>query len=140
MDFERSQFGKMQLWIVEHFHLHKKVPVLMNHNIWIVCYDLLLQVPFCEDEIVQLFRVAFCRSDFLQNPYFSFLLQLVYLFIYTGTHYTAPIWLEPLQGIRLVVWFIGWNCLWIFFPTNQRTEFRIRLFIGRPTSNSRRKF
>ena len=24
----------MQLWIVEHFHLHKKVPVLMNHNIW----------------------------------------------------------------------------------------------------------
>ena len=33
MDFERSPFGKMQLWIVEHFHLHKKVPVLMNHNI-----------------------------------------------------------------------------------------------------------
>ena len=24
----------MQLWIVEHFFLHKKVPVLMNHNIW----------------------------------------------------------------------------------------------------------
>ena len=24
----------MQLWIVESFHLHKKVPVLMNHNIW----------------------------------------------------------------------------------------------------------
>ena len=24
----------MQLWIVEHFHLHKKVPVVMNHNIW----------------------------------------------------------------------------------------------------------
>ena len=23
----------MQLWIVEHFHLHKKVPVVMNHNI-----------------------------------------------------------------------------------------------------------
>ena len=34
MDFVRSPFGKMQLWIVEHFHLHKKVPVLMNHNIW----------------------------------------------------------------------------------------------------------
>ena len=29
---------------------------------------------FCEDESVQLFRVAFCRSDFLQNPYFSLLL------------------------------------------------------------------
>ena len=24
----------MQLWIVEHFHLHKKVPVVMNHNVW----------------------------------------------------------------------------------------------------------
>ena len=23
----------MQLWIVEHFRLHKKVPVLMNHNV-----------------------------------------------------------------------------------------------------------
>ena len=37
----------------------------------IICYDSLLQVPFCEDESVQLFRVAFFRSDFLQNPYFS---------------------------------------------------------------------
>ena len=27
----------MQLWIVEHFFLHKKVPVLMNHNIWKNC-------------------------------------------------------------------------------------------------------
>ena len=24
----------MQLWIVEHFHLQKKVPVVVNHNIW----------------------------------------------------------------------------------------------------------
>jgi hypothetical protein len=24
----------MQLWIVEHFFLHKKVPVLMDQNIW----------------------------------------------------------------------------------------------------------
>ena len=30
-----------------------------------------MQVPFCEDKSVQLFRVAFFRSDFLQNPYFS---------------------------------------------------------------------
>jgi hypothetical protein len=37
----------------------------------IICYDSLLQVPFCEDESVQLFRVAFFRTDFLQNPYFS---------------------------------------------------------------------
>ena len=34
MDFERSLFGKMQLWIVDIFFLHKKVPLLMNHNIW----------------------------------------------------------------------------------------------------------
>ena len=40
------------------------------------CYDSLLQVPFCEDESVQLFRVAFFRSDFLQNPYFSDLKSL----------------------------------------------------------------
>ena len=63
----------MQLWIVEHFHLHKKVPVVMNHNIifFFECYDSLVQVPFCEDENVQLFRVAFFRRDFFQNPYFS---------------------------------------------------------------------
>ena len=30
-----------------------------------------IQVPFCEGKSVQLVRVAFFRSDFLQNPYFS---------------------------------------------------------------------
>ena len=29
MDFVRSHFGKMQLWQVEHFFLHKKVPVVL---------------------------------------------------------------------------------------------------------------
>ena len=44
----------------------------MNHKIiFFKCYDSLLQVPFCEDESVQLFRVAFFRSDFFQNPYFN---------------------------------------------------------------------
>ena len=33
-DFVRNPLGKMQLWMVEHFFLHKKVPVLMNHNVW----------------------------------------------------------------------------------------------------------
>ena len=28
-----------------------------------------LQLPFCEEKSVQLVRVAFFRSDFLQNPY-----------------------------------------------------------------------
>ena len=56
MDFVRSHFGKMQLWQVEHFFLHKKVPVV---------------VPFSEEKSVQLVRVAFFRSDFLQNPHFK---------------------------------------------------------------------
>ena len=30
-----------------------------------------LQVPFCEEKSVQLVRVAFFRSDFLQNKYFK---------------------------------------------------------------------
>ena len=37
MDFERSLLGKMQLWMVQHFFLHKKIPVLMDHNIWKNC-------------------------------------------------------------------------------------------------------
>ena len=48
MDFVRSHFEKMQL-----------------------CST--IQVPFCEEKSVQLVRVAFFRSDFLQNPYFSYL-------------------------------------------------------------------
>ena len=63
MDFERRSFRKMFFFI-------KKVPVLMKHLKKNVCYDSLLQVPFCEEKSVQLFRVAFFQSDFLQNPYF----------------------------------------------------------------------
>ena len=70
MDFVRSHFGKNAT--LNTFFLHKKVPVVMNHNIrFFKCYDLLLQVPFCEEKSVQLFRVAFFRKDFLQNQYFS---------------------------------------------------------------------
>ena len=77
MDFVKSHFGKMQFWIVEHFHLHKKVPVV--HMIFFKCYDSLVQVPFCEGESVQLFRVAFFRSDFFQNPYFTKKIALQYV-------------------------------------------------------------
>ena len=35
-----------------------------------------LQVPFCEEKSVQLVRVAFFRSDFLQNPYLNRLIIL----------------------------------------------------------------
>ena len=55
----------MQLWPVESFFLHKKVPVYS-------C--IVLQVPFCD---VQLVRVAFFRSDFLQNPYFNLLVMIL---------------------------------------------------------------
>ena len=65
MDFE-SQFGKMQLWIVEHFHLHRKVPKLMKHNVWKNC-----MLWFITTGTFMWRWVAFCRSDFLQNPYFS---------------------------------------------------------------------
>ena len=37
MAFERSLFVKMQLWIVKHFFLHKKVPLIMNQKIWKNC-------------------------------------------------------------------------------------------------------
>ena len=70
MDSVKSPFEKMQHWIVEHFYIHKKVPVVMKK---IIHYDSILHVPFCEDESVQLFRVAFFRRDFFQNPYFRLL-------------------------------------------------------------------
>ena len=78
MDFGRSHFGKMQLWIVQHFHLRKKVPVVMNHNMWFFSNVMIhyYRYLFCEDESVQLFRVAFFQRDFLQNPYFSITVRL----------------------------------------------------------------
>ena len=158
----------MQLWIVEHFHLQKKVHVVINYNrdyghpmkakikeiwkfgpmwqtkyasavpkkfwerewvlgcagkmisspgvrsLWIItydffkCYDSLVQVPFCEDESVQLFRVAFFRIDFFQNPYFSITKppktplfvhetdrkkSVVYNFFATLNYYSLYVWL-----------------------------------------------
>ena len=35
MDFVRSHFGKMQLWQVEHFFLHKKVPVVLYRYLFV---------------------------------------------------------------------------------------------------------
>ena len=60
----------------------------MNHNIWkkIVCYDSLLQVPFCEDESVQLFRVAFFWIDFFQNPYFNYVVAGILKIISISEH------------------------------------------------------
>ena len=37
MELIRSHIGKMQLWPVEHFYHHKRVPVV-------------LQVPFCDEK------------------------------------------------------------------------------------------
>ena len=61
MDFVRSHFGKMKLWPVEHF--------------WLTFFP--DQHRFSADlekkwaKSVQLVRVSFFLSDFLQNPYFS---------------------------------------------------------------------
>ena len=38
---------------------------------WLAKLEVVLQVPLCEEKSVQLVRVAFFQSDFLQNPYFS---------------------------------------------------------------------
>ena len=51
-----------------------------------VCYDLLLQVPFCEDESVQLFRVAFFWIDFFQNPYFNYVVAGILKIISISEH------------------------------------------------------
>ena len=40
-------------------------------------FCIVLQLPFREEKSVQLVRVAFFRSDFLQNPYFNDLTQKV---------------------------------------------------------------
>ena len=73
MDFERIPFGKkatLNNWTLS----SSQKGTCSNeskHTIFFKCYDSLVQVPFSEDESVQLFRVAFFRSDFFQNPYFT---------------------------------------------------------------------
>jgi hypothetical protein len=56
----------MQLWTYDFFK----------------CYDSLVQVPFCEDESVQLFRVTFFQIDFFQNPYFNWTFIIIQLCFY----------------------------------------------------------
>ena len=58
MDVVRSHFGKMQLWEVEHFCLHKKVPVQYTGT-----------YLFVKTKVFNF--LSLMRSDFLQNPYFS---------------------------------------------------------------------
>ena len=79
MDFVRSHFGKMQLWIVEHFFLWKNVPVLMNHNIWknhmfwFITTGTFLWRKKCSTSQSCIFP-----NDFLKNPYFSIVFSQVY--------------------------------------------------------------
>ena len=60
MDFVRRHFGKMKLWPVEHF--------------WLTFFPDQLKISTDLEnkwaKSVQLVRVSFFRSDFLQNPYF----------------------------------------------------------------------
>ena len=65
----------LRAWTLKYGSCNKSLPKNANLNKWtlekIVCYDSLLQVPFSEEKSVQLFRVAFSGSVYLQNPYFS---------------------------------------------------------------------
>ena len=54
MDFVRSHFGKMKLW-----------------QFWLTFFQISADVEKKWAQSVQLVRVSFFRSDFLQNPYFS---------------------------------------------------------------------
>ena len=79
----------MQLWISEHFFLHKKVPVVLYRYL-----------PFCEEKSVQPFRVALFRSDFLQNSYFR--------------HYKDEIWLSGkfIHELPVVPMFLPTKVFW----------------------------
>ena len=61
MDFVKSHFEKMKLWPVEHFWL-----TFFPDQHWSAAD---LEKKWAKS--VQLVRVSFFRSDFLQNPYFS---------------------------------------------------------------------
>ena len=65
MDFVKSHCGKMQLWIVEHFHLHKKVPVVINHNIQ---FFQTLWYIFLTRNFMNLLKYGFWKKSLLQNP------------------------------------------------------------------------
>ena len=58
MDYVKSNFLEMNLWTVEHFFPHFRVP-------------LVLLVPQSEEKSVQLVRGSSFRSDILQNPDFN---------------------------------------------------------------------
>ena len=92
-----------------------------------------IQVPFCEEKSVQLVRVAFFRSDFLQNPYFSnfkspkiwirFLFYVLSFFkngdtiqggtLLKGGHYSRKYGIFNLIGwkIRETIWWAA-HCIW----------------------------
>ena len=89
MDFVRSHFGKMQLWQVEHFFLHKKVPVVTFYKIHnLEQYFLLLisfyalfflNVPILSYKILSLITCYFCTIA--TNPK---VVQLEYLQVAAG--------------------------------------------------------
>ena len=108
MNSVTSPFRKMQLWIVEHFFLPKKVPVLMNHNIWknrtfwfittgTYLFVIWKDYAFCEEKSVQLFRVAFFQRDFLQNVIWA---ESLHTSIQTDTYYKLNFLNRNLTSIK----------------------------------------
>ena len=99
--------------------------------------DLLLQVPFCEEKSVQLFRVAFFRSDLLQNPYFSkniqmrlqknmFYFEITFLFVALtqSLKLNAYKFFPPLKRYIFVLnnrESIVLHQLWTFIPRHKKT-------------------
>ena len=102
MDFVRSQFGKMQLWIIEHFFLHKKVPVVMNH------YIRLFQMLWFISTGTFLWRVAFFQREFFTKSILDTIDDNLFEESLKEKNNNSLIWSELLSflyGIQLHCWF-----------------------------------
>ena len=82
MDYVKSNFLEMNLWTVEHFFPHFRVP-------------LVLLVPQSEEKSVQLVRGSSFRSDFIKKSYFKHSNSFQYLLInYLAINLDATNWLN----------------------------------------------
>ena len=114
MDFVKSQFEKMQ-----HFHLHKKVPVVMNHNIWKKSYVMIhyYRYLFVKMKVFNYSELHFFEGTFYKihtlAPFNFWLLISNYLsyFCFRRPSETSVRKLEQIFLPNLV----NWRYWWIFF-------------------------
>ena len=94
MDFVRSHLEKMQLWPVEHFFHHKRVPVILT-VLWF-----LARLPTIQ---VTLFLNRPIRSDlYLKMTLISNTQQMFFFFIYRVTSplkHSLQLWTRPPHNI-----------------------------------------